>query len=63
MRRWKSVCRSIVSVDLELLHAVHTFQSAETLQRNFRCAGDELQELGSVCLIESSQCSPEPLNL
>lgn len=59
----KSVGGTVVSVNLELLSAVHAFEGGESLQRHLRRAGDELQELGSVCLVERAKCSPEPLDL
>ena len=48
---------------LEFLSAIHAFQMCESLERNFRCTSDELQESCSVRLIEGAQCSPEPLHL
>lgn len=60
---WQAVGGAIVAVDLELLDAVHALQSSEALQRNLRRAGDKLQELGSVGLVERAQGPPEPLDL
>lgn len=50
--RWQAVSGSIITVDLELLDAVHAFQSCKTLEGNLGCASDKLQELGPVCLIK-----------
>lgn len=61
---WRqAVGRAIVAVNLELLSTVHALERSEALERNFRCAGDELKELGTFGLIEAAQRSPEPLNL
>lgn len=59
----QAISGSIVPMDLELLNPVHALQRAEALQRHFRCASDELQELGAVRLVKATQCTPEPLNL
>lgn len=50
-------------MNLEFLCAIHALESGKALQRNFRCAGDELEELGTFGLVETAQCTPEPLNL
>jgi hypothetical protein len=63
MRRRQSIGRAIVAVNLEFLRSVHAFQGAEALQGNFRCAGDELKELGTFGLVEAAKGAPEPLNL
>lgn len=63
MGGWQSVCGSIVAMNLELLDTIHTLQGSKTLERNLRSTRDELQEFGSVSLIERTQCPPEPLNL
>lgn len=61
--RWQPVSRSIIPVDLELLHPIHALECTEALQRNLRRSSDKLQELGTVGLVKGTQCSPEPLNL
>lgn len=63
MSRWQAVSGAIVTVDLELLDAVHALEGGKTLEGNLGCAGDKLQELSPVCLVEGPQGSPEPLNL
>lgn len=63
MSRWQAVSGAIVTVDLELLDAVHALKSSETLKGNLGCASDKLQELGPVCLVKGAQGPPEPLNL
>ena len=63
MSRWQAVSGAIVTVDLELLDAVHALQSSETLKGNLGRASDKLQEVGPLSLIERSQCTPEPLDL
>ena len=50
-------------MDLELLYSVHALQRGEALQRNLGRARHELQELGSVRLVEGTQGPPEPLDL
>ena len=60
---WQPVGGAIVSVYLELLSSVHSFEIRETLQWNLRGTGDKLNESGSVCLVEWPQCPPEPLDL
>lgn len=42
MSRWQAVSGAIITVDLELLDAVHALQSSETLEGNLGCAGDKL---------------------
>ena len=59
----KSVGGPVVPVDLELLDAVHALQGAEALQGHLARARHELEELGALGLVESSQSSPEPLDL
>lgn len=63
MSRWQTVSGAIVTVDLELLDAVHALQSSKTLEWNLGCAGDKLEELCPVGLIKRTQSSPEPLDL
>ncbi len=52
MSRWQAVSGAIVTVDLELLDAVHALQSSKTLEGNLGRAGDKLQEFGPVCLVK-----------
>lgn len=61
--RWQAVSGAIVTVDLELLNAIHALQSSKALQGNLGCASDELQEFGSVGLVKRAQGPPEPLDL
>lgn len=63
MSRWQAVSGAIVTVDLELLDAVHPLQSSKALERNLGRAGDKLQELGPVRLVKGPQGPPEPLDL
>lgn len=63
MSRWQAVSGAIVTVDLKLLNAVHALESSKTLEGDLGCAGDKLQELGSVRLVEGPQGPPEPLDL
>jgi hypothetical protein len=63
MRRRQTIRGPIITMDLELLHTVHAFQGAKSLQWHLRGAGDKLQELRTFRLIETAQCTPEPLNL
>lgn len=42
MSRWQAVSGAIVTVDLELLDAVHALQSSKTLEGNLGRAGDKL---------------------
>lgn len=50
-------------MNLKLLDAVHALQGRKSLEGNLGCAGDKLEELGSVCLVKRPQSPPEPLNL
>jgi len=61
--RGQSISRPVVPVDLELLNSVHSFESSEALQGHLGSSGHELQELGSIRLVEGTQGSPEPLDL
>lgn len=63
MSRWKAICGAIIAVNLELLSAIHTLQCRESLQGHFRSTSHKLQELGSLSLVETTESSPEPLNL
>lgn len=42
MSRWQAVSGTIVTVNLELLDAVHALEGSEALQGNFRCTCDKL---------------------
>lgn len=42
MSRWQAVSGAIVTVDLELLDAVHALQSSKTLKGNLGRASDKL---------------------
>lgn len=42
MSRRQSVSGAIITVDLELLDAVHALQSSKTLQRHLGCACNKL---------------------
>lgn len=50
-------------MDLKLLNAIHAFKGSKTLQGHLGSTRDKLEELGTVSLIERTQCSPEPLDL
>lgn len=50
-------------MDLKLLNAIHTFKGSKALQGHFGSTRDKLEELGTVSLVERTQCSPEPLDL
>ena len=50
-------------MDLKLLNAIHAFKGSKTLQGHLGSTCDKLEELGTVSLIERTQCSPEPLDL
>ena len=36
---------------------------SKTLQRHFRCSGDELEEFRQIFFVEGAQRAPEPLHL
>ena len=63
MRRGQAVSGAVVTVNLELLDAVHALQSGEALQGHLGRARDKLQEFGPVGLVEGAQGTPEPLDL
>ena len=63
MSRWQAVSGAIVTVNLELLDAVHALQSSKTLEGNLGGTSDKLQELSPVRLVEGTQGPPEPLDL
>lgn len=63
MGRRQSIGGPIVSVNLELLRAVHPLEGGEALQRNLAGPRHELNQLGPFCLVEGSEGAPEPLNL
>ena len=48
---------------LKFLCPIHSFEVREALQGNFRCARDELEELGEIFFVKRAECAPEPLNL
>jgi len=48
----QTICRTIVPVNLELLHPIHTLQRGKPLQRHFGRSRDELQKLRSISLIK-----------
>lgn len=50
-------------MNLELLNAIHAFKGSKALQGHFGSTRDKLEELGTVSLVERTQCSPEPLDL
>lgn len=53
----------VVTVNLELLCAVHALEVCEPLQGHLGRASHELQEPCSVCLVKGAQGTPEPLDL
>lgn len=63
VRAWKSVLRSVVSVDVESAEAVHTFKLLESVERDLASSRDELQQLGLLFLVERSHGAPEPSDL
>lgn len=63
VRRGQAVSGAVVSVDLELLDAIHPLQCSKALKWHFRCACNKLQEFSPVSLVKGSQCTPEPLDL
>lgn len=57
------VCGPVISVDLELLNAIHALKCHKTMERHFGGACQKLDELGTVSLFTRTQGCPEPLNL
>lgn len=50
-------------MNLKLLNAIHAFEGGKALQGHLGGTCDKLEELGTVSLVERTQCSPEPLDL
>lgn len=50
-------------MDLKFLNAIHAFKGSKALQGHLGSTCDKLEELGTVSLVERTQCSPEPLDL
>lgn len=63
VRARQAVLVAIVAVDVELAHTIHALQFLETVEGDLTRAGHELQQLGSLFLIEGADGTPEPLDL
>ena len=53
----------VALVDLELLQPTHPLQGLEALDRHFRRAGDEHDEVGLLLSVEGVKHFPEPDDL
>lgn len=52
MGAWKAILVAIVAVDIEFADAIHTLELLEAIERNFARSGDELEQLGTLLLVE-----------
>jgi hypothetical protein len=50
-------------VNVEPADAVHALQLLEAVERHFRRSRDELEQLGTLLLVERAHSTPEPLDL
>jgi hypothetical protein len=59
----KTIFVPIIAMDIELAEPIHTLKLLETVEWNLAGTRDELQQFGSLFLIERANCTPEPLYL
>lgn len=63
VRAWKTILVAVVAMDVESADTVHTLKFLEAIERHFTGASDELQQLGTLFLVERAHGTPEPLDL
>ena len=52
VRAWKPILAAVITVDVESTEAIHTLQLPEAVQRYLASSGNELQQLGTLLLVE-----------
>ena len=63
MRARQPLLVAIIPMDVEPADTVHALELLEAVQRHLGRAGDELQQLGKLLLVEGADGAPEPLDL
>lgn len=63
MRAWQSVFVPVITVDIKSAEAIHSLKLSKAVERHFAGSSDELQEFGTLFLVERPDRAPEPLDL
>lgn len=63
MRGSETVLVAIITMDVEPVDSVHALQFFEAVEWHFTGSSDELEQFGTLFLVEGTHCTPEPLNL
>ena len=49
-------------MNVESRESIHALQLTKAIERHFACGSDELEQLGTFCLVERANGTPKPLN-